>query len=263
MTEDKARNIVPVFVVLTYLGMIIVNALANILPINGRGTGDVSDLYENLFAPAPVTFSIWILIYLLLLGYVVFQLIYFKNNENRKMFSIVGILFSVSSILNSVWIFAWHYDKIILSLFIMTGILISLIAINIYLRKKELKRIKYIFIRLPFTVYLGWITVATIANVTTYLVSIGWGQLGIPDYVWTVIILFIGAIIGILAIMFYRSIEYGLVIVWAYIGIAIKHFSETGFNGEYMSVIIAVIVSLGILLAGEVILVRRKWHLFH
>jgi hypothetical protein len=258
MNEGKTINLLSVFVAITYVGMIIVNSLANILPINGRGTGDISDSYENLFAPAAITFSIWILIYLLLFGYVVYQFKYYKDDDLKKIFSRVGILFSISSILNSIWIFAWHYDKILISLCIMAGILLSLIAINVYLRKKELSLRQYIFLRLPFTVYLGWITVATIANVTTYLVSIQWNQLGMAEYVWTVIILLTGAIIGLLAMLFYKSKEYGLVILWAYSGIAIKHFSETGFNGEYISVIITVFISLLVLLAGEVVLVRRS-----
>jgi hypothetical protein len=260
MIKNKQKNLIPIITLVTYVGMIIVNSLANILPINGRGTGEVSDAYENLFAPAGLTFSIWILIYLLLFGYVVYQLTYYKDflGENNDVFLKVGVLFSISSIANSIWIFAWHYNKILLSLFLMIGILISLIMINIFLRKKELNMLKHILIRLPFTVYLGWITVATIANITSYLVGIEWNQFGISEVMWTVVIIFAGMIIGNIAMIFYNSIAYGLVIIWAYIGIAIKHISEKGFDGQYLSIIVAVFIAISLLVAGEARLINKR-----
>lgn len=259
MEKSKLKKAIILVTLATYIGMIVINALANILPINGRGTGEISDAYDNLFAPAGLTFSIWGLIYLLLFAYVIYQLSHYKSTKtnNNDIFLRVGIVFSISSIFNMIWIFAWHYDHILLSLFMMTGILICLIIINIFLRRKEFTIVEHILIRLPFTVYLGWITVAAIANVTTYLVGIKWNQLGIAEYVWTIIIVLVGALIGNIAMRFYRSIAYGLVIIWAYAGIILKHLSPAGFNGEYLSIIITVFIAIFTLIAGEVILVNR------
>lgn len=261
MIKIKSNSKVPLVVFITYFVMILVNALANILPINGRGTGDISDSYENLFAPAPLTFSIWGLIYILLFAYVIYQLTYYKESEvdNKDIFRKIGLFFSISSITNALWIFAWHYDKILISLVLMIVILANLIIINIFLRKKEFNMRQQVLIRLPFTIYLGWITVATIANITTYLVGIGWNQFGIPEYIWTIVIILTGATIGISAMFFYNSIAYGFVIIWAYVGIAIKHLSDSGFNGEYMSVIVGVFIAIALLVAGEARLLYRRF----
>lgn len=254
------KKSIPIITLITYLIMITLNALANILPINGRNTGEISDFYENLFAPAGITFSIWGLIYILLLGYSIYQLSYYtsKNEDNKKLILFISWIFSISSIANSFWILAWHFDLIFISLVLMIIILVSLILINLKLRKKQLTLMQQLLIRLPFNVYLGWITVAAVANVTTFLVSIEWNQFGIAEYIWTDVIILIAAIIGFIAALFYRSMAYGLVIIWAYVGIAIKHLSPTGYNGEYMSVLVTVFVSIILLIAAQVILVQMK-----
>jgi hypothetical protein len=245
---------------ITYLMMVTVNALANILPINGKGTGEVSDAYANLFAPAGITFAIWGLIYLLLLGYTIYQLRNYKNilPQKKELFGKIGLLFSISSIGNTLWIFAWHYDFIGLSLILMICILFCLIKINLLLREQGLALKEHILIRLPFTVYFGWITVATIANVTTFLVAIDWNGFGISEVMWTVIIIMIGGIIGTIGILYYRSIAYGCVIIWAYVGIGIKHLAPNGFNGQYISVIITVITAIVVLIVAEVLLVTLR-----
>lgn len=259
MQINITKKSIPIITLLTYVLMVTVNALANILPINGIGTGEVSDIYGNLFAPAGITFAIWGLIYLLLLGYVLYQLTYYKmQDEKRKKLLIkIGTVFSISSIINSIWIFAWHYENIFLSLILMIMILLSLIYINLNLRNRTFKLYEVIFIRLPFTVYFGWITVASIANVVTYLVSIGWDRFDLSESFWAILIILVGSIIGFLGILFYKSISYGLVILWAYLGIAIKHFSPNGFDKEYIMVIISVIVSIGVIILGELILVNN------
>jgi hypothetical protein len=113
-----------------------------------------------------------------------------------------------------------------------------------------------ILIRLPFSIYFGWITVATVANVVTFLVSVSWDRFGIAEYLWADIIILVAALIGAAAIIFYKDIAYGLVIIWAYIGIALKHLSPEGFDGEYLSVIITVFVSIILLIAAQVLLVQ-------
>lgn len=231
-----------IFALLAYIAMIVVNFLATSLPINNRGTGEISDAYSNLFAPAGITFSIWGLIYLLLAIYVIYQ---FKS-KNGGLLKKINILFIITSIANILWIFAWHYDYIGLSLALMLVLLIGLIKIADTLRSNELTAEERKFIGIPFSVYFGWITVATIANVTVFLVSINWGGFGIAEFIWTSIILLIGATIGILRMNKDKSVAYGLVLVWAYLGILLKHLSNDGFAGQYTVVITTVIICLAL-----------------
>ena len=256
----KKLNLISIFVLITYLAMIIVNGLANGLPINGMITGDISDSYPNLFAPTGITFIIWGVIYLLLAAHTAYQLgLFRKKGEEVKtaLLKEVGILFSISSLANVAWIFAWHYKNILLSLLFMLIILVCLMLIYVRINKETLTANEKVFIRLPFSVYFGWITVATIANATTLLVDkLGSpvNLLGISEVVWTVVILLIGLAIGAFTTLKNRDILYGLVIVWAYIGILIKHLlaQPDGFNSQYPAVIVTVIISLVMLVASLV-----------
>lgn len=261
MFRKQISKLIPAITLITYIVMVSVNALANTIPINGRGTGEISDSYENLFAPAGLTFAIWGLIYLLLLGFTLYQLSYYKNigEDKKSIFVKIGLPFSISSIVNTLWIFAWHYEYILVSLILMILLLICLIIINLVLKKVEFEFLDKLLIRLPFTVYFGWITVATIANVTTFLVYINWDQLGLPEYLWADIVILAGAVIGVLAMLFYNSKAYGAVIIWAYVGIAIKHLSSNGFNGEYSSVIATVFASIILLIIGELMLLKIQF----
>jgi len=232
---------------IAYIAMVVVNFLANGLPINNRSTGAISDAYPNLFAPAGLTFSIWGLIYLLLAGYVLYQFVSFGKESGRKkegLLKKVNVLFIATSIVNISWIFAWHYDYISLSVLIMATLLFLLIKIADTIRIEKLTQQEKIFISAPFSVYFGWITVAAIANITVFLVSIGWNGFGVADFVWTSIILLVGALIGILRMRKDKNIAYGLVLIWAYLGILFKHLSAGGFGGQYPTIIVTVTVCL-------------------
>lgn len=232
---------------LFYVAMVIVNFLANSLPINNRSTGVISDAYPNLFAPAGLTFSIWGLIYLLLGGYVIYQFV--KSSQKREgLFKKINPWFIVTSMANIAWIFAWHYDYIGLSVLIMLTLLVSLIKMADIIRVERFTALEKLFVWAPFSIYFGWITVATIANITVFLVSLGWNGFEVADFIWTSIILLVGTLIGILRMTKDKNVAYGLVFVWAYLGILIKHLSVDGFNGQYPSIIATVIVCLALLL---------------
>lgn len=235
--------LIKILTTVTYVAMVAVNFLANSLPINNRSTGAISDAYPNLFAPAGLTFSIWGLIYILLGGYVLYQFLN-KSEKMEKLIQKINPLFIATSIANISWIFAWHYDYIDLSVLIMAALLFFLIKIADVLRGEEFTLREKVLIWAPFSVYFGWITVAAIANITVFLVSIGWQGFGIQDFVWTSIVLVVGAIIGVLRMLKDKNIAYGLVLVWAYLGILLKHLSEGGFDGQYPSVVVTVILCL-------------------
>ena len=223
-------KLIKVTVLLTYLGMIIVNALANILPINGISTGEISDSYPNLFAPAGLTFSIWGLIYILLGAYTIYQF-----TKKSDLINKINKYFILTSVINILWIFSWHYQLIFISVILMIILLISLIKIANIINEEKLKYEQNIYISLPFTIYFGWITVATIANITIFLVSINWNGFGISNDIWTIIILLIGTLIGILRLFKDKRIAYAFVFIWAYIGIIIKHLNF--FNNQYPIII--------------------------
>lgn len=234
-------------VLFAYLLMVIMNILANAIPLNGINTGQVSDRYENLFAPAGYTFSIWGLIYFLLFIYVIDHFL----DKDYKEKGHVSLYFILSSLANGLWIITWHYDYIGLSLIFMLVILFSLIMIRRDIDKHPPARHKYFQRKLPFSVYFGWITVATIANVTVLLVSLGFNNPVFSEVTWLNMILVIGIIISGRTLWKYKDVYYGLVILWAYMGILSKHLSEEGFSAMYVSAIVILILCI-VLITGEI-----------
>lgn len=237
--------------------MVVMNFLANFLQINNRSAGEISDAYPNLFAPAGPAFSIWGLIYLLLGGYVLYQFVK-KDQKIEDLLQKINPLFIATSLANISWIFAWHYDYIGISALIIGILLILLIKTADILRTKQFTMLEKISIWVPFSIYFGWITVASIANITVFLVSIGWNGFGIADFIWTSIILFVGALIGILRMHKDKNIAYGLVFVWAYSWILFKHLSVGGFGGQYPSIITTLIICIVVFLGTIGFLVYRK-----
>lgn len=236
-----------------YIIMVTVNYLANALPIGGRDTGEISDNYPNLFTPAGYAFSIWGLIYILLAVFVIYQLWQEKNETIAK----INHFFIVNAFLNASWIFAWHYNIIWLSVIIMAGLLYTLIRIADISRVSNFSKKENWFARLPFSVYFGWITVATIANITVFLLSIGWNRFGLSESFWTIAVLLVGTLIGFWRILKDRAISYGLVLVWAYSAILTKHLSASGFNEKYPAVIWTVAISL-LVFAGTIVFISIK-----
>lgn len=253
--SDTDKSIpLKILVLLAYLGMVGVNALANILPINGLNTGAISDSFPNLFAPAGLTFAIWGLIYFLLLVFVIYQFVPAKKEESQARLKKVQVFFVISSIANMGWIFAWHYLQIEVSLVLMLVILISLILTDRQVSKQSNMTLRErLCLKLPFSVNFGWITVATVANVTTLLVDLGWDGFGISENVWTVIILIVAALIALAVVKTRLNWAFGAVFVWAYAGILIKHLDSTfGFGGQYIEVIVTVSICLGLIAAASI-----------
>ena len=214
-----------------FAGMIVMNYLANALPLNGRTTGQLSDSYPNLFVPAGLTFSIWGVIYLLLAGYCLIQ---FTGN-NQIAIGKIGWLFAVSCLLNALWIIFWHYEKLPLSLCVMVGLLVTLIYINIFIRD-----LQFGIIKASFGIYLGWICIATVANVTALLVHYNWNGFWISQEIWTVIMISTGVLIASVSLYRLNNPFIGLSVIWAFIGIAIKRQSD------YRSIFIVSIIAISV-----------------
>jgi len=199
------------------LAMIVMNYLANALPLNNKTTGELSDSYPNLFVPAGITFSIWGVIYLLLFIVIIYQF----TGQGREQFVSTGWFFAASCLFNILWIFAWHYQKLPLSLLAMAGLLVVLILLN-----ARIKVLDNALLKAAFGIYLGWICIATIANVTAFLVSIGWEGFGIPDGTWTIIMIGIGSLIVVFTILKAANPWVGLAVIWAFAGIIIKRQAD-------------------------------------
>lgn len=229
-------------VLVGYLQMLTMNGLANALPINGKTTGALSDQYANLFTPQGSTFSIWGLIYLLLLGYSIYNFWIPVSPKSKT----INRLFLINTFLNSAWILAWHYEFLLLSVLVMFGLLGTLIKINA-LATAPSEKPTPLGVRLPFAVYFGWITIATIANITALLVGYDWKGFGGSEATWTLLVLWVGIGIGILQFWKLKQIPYLLVVIWAYWGIYAKHRSAAGFDSKYPLIIQNLEGCLGVL----------------
>ncbi len=239
MKKDIFRQ---VLVVVTFIFTITANGLANALPLNGQTTGAISDSFQVVFVPAGYVFSIWGVIYLLLAGFTVYQALPAqRENETLRR---IGFLAALSNVLNGAWIFFWHYNLYAWTMVIMLGLLATLIALymrlGIGLRKFSTAE-KWL-ISIPFSVYLGWITVATIANATALLKYSGWSGWGVNGQVWTILLLAAGVVISALMSLRHRDIGYALVLVWAFTGIAVK------WLGVYPAVVISAFIAVGFVL---------------
>jgi hypothetical protein len=246
---------------LGFVGTVVVNALASILPINGITTGALSDLYPNLFVPAGLTFAIWGVIYVLLGIFVVYQLLPAVRRDTHRSDFVqrIGPLFFVSSLANIGWIFAWHYQVVPLSLVFMLILLGSLLAIylKLHVGKSEASKTEKYLVHLPFSVYLGWITIATIANVTALLVDINWNTFGLGEQFWAAAVIIVGIAIALSVLFTRRDIYYCLVVDWALLGILLKRLSVTNVTDH--SVVVITIIGL-VLLTGGIVAqsIRRK-----
>jgi hypothetical protein len=261
MNNTRLRKTLSILNLLGFLGMVFVNYLAVALPLNNKTTGELSDQYPNLFVPSGFTFSIWGVIYLLLAIFMVYQLVYAfrKHRQNISFLEKIGILFFLSSLANLSWIFAWHFELVPLSLLFMLILLASLMAIYLKLQigRSDSSRSEKYLVHLPFSVYLGWITIATIANTTALLVDLGWNRFGLSEPFWTVVVIIIGIVIS-LTILFYRKdIFYCLVVDWALFGILIKRLTTD--TVPVQSIITVIIIGLtAISVAIIVQIIRRK-----
>lgn len=219
--------------------VITLNILANTLPINGMTTGELSALYPNRFVPAGFTFGIWGGIYLALMGFTVFQ--FFRLAQ--PIVQAIGIWFFVSCLANASWILAWHYQLPLPALVIMLLLLFSLI--NIYLAIRPFKWPGNWIAKVAFPLYLGWISVATIANTTAVLVGIGWEGAPLPAAQWAAIMVGVASIAGIYFALRFKDFIYNGVLLWAFYGI----YARQAEGGILQT---ALLVAAGLLITGSI-----------
>lgn len=246
MKKLTARQIVTIFITIL---TIVLNVLANALPFNGQGTGEISDRFTILFVPAGYVFSIWFLIYVGMVFFTVYQAK--PEQADNPLLNRIAPAYWVANLANVVWLFFWHWELFPLTLVAMLIILVALIYLYLQFRRSEkpLTRAEKRNVKLPFSVYLGWISVATIANVTQLLYFIGWDGFGLAPEVWTVIMLLVATVVGLLMLLRELDIAYALVLVWSFAGIALKQaayvsVARTAWFGSGLLVIMIALTAI-------------------
>lgn len=241
-----------ILVIFTVLITIAINYLADALPINGLNTGAISDSFHVLFVPAGYVFAIWGLIYIGLIAYAVYQALP-AQKENPRL-QAISLWVILGGLANCAWIFLWHYELFIGTLGAMLILLATLIATYLRLGSGLTKVTpgETWAVRIPFSIYLGWITVATVANVTDVLDYLKWNAFGLAAQTWFLIVLVAVLLIVTLMSLTRRDVAYSLVIVWALAGIGEKFSTEPLI--WVASLATALLVAIGLLYG----LLRRR-----
>jgi len=240
-----------------FIATVIINSLAGSTTfIGGQLTAQVSDANPTLITPAGYVFSIWGIIYLLLGIFTVYQAL--PRNQDRPFLKQISFFFVLSCIANILWLFAWQYEQLPISVGLMLLLLASLIAI--YLRigigKSKASIVEKIAVHLPFSVYLGWITIATIANISATLVNAGWDGAGIDPATWSIIVVAVAVLITILILALRKDIPYALVIVWALVGIAAKQTQNQSI--VTLTQTSAIIIAIAIAITAVALFLLKK-----
>lgn len=213
------KLLLKILALMTSVGAIIVNYLAVTLPLNGRSTADISNSFDAALVPANYVFAIWSLIFLGLVAFPVYQFI-----RKEEDFSKINLLFIVSNVANATWIYLWHYGYYTWCLVVMLILLGSLIAIYIKLEigLKPVDKLREVMVNAVFSLYLGWITVATVANAEDTLISWGFDGFGIDKNIWAFLLILVITALTSLFIVRRRDVVYSAVILWALSGVAVR-----------------------------------------
>ncbi|WP_281864898.1 tryptophan-rich sensory protein [Planomicrobium okeanokoites] len=235
-----------ILMTIAFLAIIAINALANILPINGQTTGEISNRLPVLFTPAGYVFSIWSVIYILLAIWITGFWIRYKK-EKELPSRAISLYFILSAAANITWLFLWHYEYFAWSIAAMLLYLGSLILLYLQYDNNERKFTE----RLPISVNMGWISVATITNISYVLTYYNWGGWGLSNELWAVIMLTVATALALHVRFHHSDIPFTLVFVWAFIGIAIKH------GLDEMLVTTASLFLSGVIITG-ILLIKKK-----
>ncbi|MEL3971549.1 TspO/MBR family protein [Rossellomorea oryzaecorticis] len=220
--------------------VILMNTLAVTLPLNDQSTSEISNRLDILLTPAGYVFSIWSLIYLLLAMWIIRQ--FPKSRRNLPLYLNTSGLFILSCLLNSGWILVWHYNFFLVSVFVMIGLFLTLVALY-----RAVKHTGPTLLDIaPFSIYMGWISIAMIVNVLYYFTDIGLIGEGSAGFYWSLAGLLFAAVLAIGVRIAQKDWLYPLVFVWAFIGIGIKNAGEHQ-TFAYTAYILALIILLAAL----------------
>ncbi|MTH54328.1 tryptophan-rich sensory protein [Bacillus mangrovi] len=238
--------------VLAYIVMVGMNILANALPINGQTTGEVSAGVPVLFEPASYAFSIWSVIYLLLAIWVIRA--FFVSAAEKQVYQDIGYTFAANALLNALWIVLFHYELFNLAAIVIFGMLFTLIKMYSIIERSG---ISSFFLKVPVSIYMAWISVASIVNVFIIFKSNGISSfLGLGELAWTLIMLVVTGILGAYMIVNRNDLAYGLVLIWATAAIAVNRMEDVPLAAK-TAVTVAVLLGILIVIKGAFMLFGR------
>jgi benzodiazapine receptor len=243
--------------IILFILTVIVNSIAgSTILIGGQNTAAISNNNPTLVTPAGYVFSIWGVIYILLGAFVVYQALPRERDSDYRRK--IGSLFVLSSLINISWIFVWQFEIYILSVALIFALLLSLIAIYLRLNigRSKVKYSERLVVHLPFSVYLGWITIASIADVAVTLTAYDWNGFGISPEMWAIIVVATALVITILMLGVRKDVAYALVVIWALIGIGVNHSNNQ--TVVLLTGISSIIVAVALLAMVVRTLLRRK-----
>jgi translocator protein len=219
MSKDSLRQLANVLSVGLALA---VNILASALPLNGQNTGEISDRFRVYFVPAGYVFAIWGVIYIGWIAFAIYQARPAQKESPRLRR--LGYAFALSGVFNAAWLFCWHYNFFGLSVLVMLALLALLIIsyLRLDVGRTPVTGVEKWSVDIPFSIYLGWITVATVANISDYLYLIGWDGFGLAPQVWAVIMIVVASLLGALMTVLRRDSAYAFVLAWSFAGIGVK-----------------------------------------
>ena len=214
---------------------IALNAMATSIPLGGQTPPEISAKYPSLFTPAGFTFSIWGVIYLGLLLFIIYQAL--PGQRESALLARISVPFKINCVANAAWILAWHYDFLVLSVLIMACILVTLIAIYSAIDSEHTRapRAERLLVHLPFRLYTAWICVASIANISIVQTAMNWDNLGTDAITWTLLKLALAGTIGASVIARKGDIAFILVVAWAAFGISVKQIETPAVAGAALS----------------------------
>jgi translocator protein len=250
MSRDSLRQLANVLSVALALA---VNILASALPLNGQNTGEISDRFQVYFVPAGYVFAIWGVIYI---GWIAFAIYQARSSqkENPRLRRL-GFAFALSGVFNAAWLFCWHYNNFGLSVLVMLALLALLIVsyLRLDVGQMAVTGMEKWSVDIPFSIYLGWITVATVANITDYLYGVGWAGFGILPQVWAVMMIVVASLLGALMTVLRRDSAYVFVLAWSFAGIGVKQAATPVVATTAWA---AAVLMLGLAIFS---IVQRRW----
>lgn len=235
-----------------------VNTLGAIGVINGLTQKQISDMYPTLITPSPITFSIWSIIYSLLIISVIVMIVRQKDTYYQNVLDQISILFWGSCILNMAWIVSFSYVQIELSVLFIAGLVITLSLICQKLLK--LQNGKRWLLPLSFGLYTGWLFIATVVNIAAALVKQNWNGFGIDKETWAIIVLAVAAVLVVVVVLINRNVAFPLPVAWAYFGIHQFLTASEGFNGAYGRLqIVSLIGMIVLIVVAAIQLIRNRF----
>lgn len=250
--------------ILSLTGVVFFNAIATLVSDTNGSSERLSDKFPNVLAPSDSVFIIWILIFLGLWAYVIYQFSTMRGAEStisERTLTRINIYFIINTFLNVLWSFALVFEVLWLTIPLIIGILYTLVRISDFIASDTLALRDNIFVRLPFSLYFGWVTYVTFANVVTWLVSTNWNEFMVRQGTWGVTILIAAFVFAI--VMLYKRNDwiYGVAVLWAFVGILINHLSPDGWDGTYPTMIVSLTIVISVLIVVILYVADKEYRL--